>query len=86
MFTSFTIIASVIMFKDWDGQDATQIVTELCGFVTILSGTFLLQKTKDLEECFPPSLPIRLPKHVEDDGFALETVPLQRLEAVKTVD
>ncbi|KAM0031554.1 putative magnesium transporter NIPA [Helianthus debilis subsp. tardiflorus] len=48
MFTSLTILASVIMFKDWSGQSPTQIVTELCGFVTILSGTFLLHKTKDM--------------------------------------
>nr|XP_043635029.1 probable magnesium transporter NIPA1 isoform X2 [Erigeron canadensis] len=49
MFTSLTILASVIMFKDWDDQSATQITTEVCGFVTILCGTFLLHKTKDLE-------------------------------------
>ncbi|TKY59976.1 magnesium transporter NIPA4 [Spatholobus suberectus] len=48
MFTSFTIFASIIMFKDWDTQDASQIATEVCGFVTILSGTFLLHKTKDM--------------------------------------
>lgn len=48
MFTTFTILASMIMFKDWDSQNASQIVTELCGFVTILSGTFLLHKTKDM--------------------------------------
>ncbi|CAL5203617.1 unnamed protein product [Lathyrus oleraceus] len=48
MFTSLTIIASIIMFKEWDTQDASQIVTELCGFVTILSGTFLLHKTQDM--------------------------------------
>ena len=34
--------------QDWDRQNPTQIVTEMCGFVTILSGTFLLHKTKDL--------------------------------------
>lgn len=38
------------MEQDWNGQTATQIITELCGFVTILSGTFLLHKTKDLVE------------------------------------
>ncbi|RDY00035.1 putative magnesium transporter NIPA4, partial [Mucuna pruriens] len=48
MFTSFTIVASIIMFKEWAKQDASQIATELCGFVTILSGTFLLHKTKDM--------------------------------------
>ncbi|KAJ9538147.1 hypothetical protein OSB04_030880 [Centaurea solstitialis] len=50
MFTTLTILASVIMFKDWDGQNPTQIITELCGFVTILSGTFLLHKTKDMAD------------------------------------
>ena len=81
MFTSLTILASVIMFKvisrhkmymdrcmgivalvhessdcflflkqDWDRQNGTQIVTEMCGFVTILSGTFLLHRTKDMVE------------------------------------
>lgn len=48
MFTTLTIIASTIMFKDWDTQNASQIATELCGFITILSGTFLLHKTKDM--------------------------------------
>ncbi|KAK7359286.1 hypothetical protein VNO77_01239 [Canavalia gladiata] len=48
MFTSFTIFASIIMFKEWDTQNASQIATEVCGFVTILSGTFLLHKTKDM--------------------------------------
>ncbi|CAH9083403.1 unnamed protein product [Cuscuta epithymum] len=48
MFTTLTIVASVIMFKEWDHNDVTQIITELCGFMTILSGTFLLHKTKDM--------------------------------------
>ncbi|XP_038897578.1 probable magnesium transporter NIPA2 [Benincasa hispida] len=48
MFTSLTILASMIMFKEWDSQNASQIATELCGFVTILSGTFLLHKTRDM--------------------------------------
>ena len=34
--------------QDWDSQDGSQIATELCGFVTILSGTFLLHKTQDM--------------------------------------
>lgn len=34
--------------QDWDRQNPTQIVTEMCGFVTILSGTFLLHRTKDM--------------------------------------
>ncbi|KAL8223924.1 hypothetical protein R6Q57_019399 [Mikania cordata] len=74
MFTSLTILASVIMFKDWDGQDPTQIITELCGFVTILSGTFLLHKTKDMVDGS-----VRLPKHMdEEDGMIPEGIPLRR--------
>ncbi|MFS8008254.1 putative magnesium transporter NIPA [Helianthus anomalus] len=48
MFTSFTILASMIMFKNWDHQNASQIISELSGFVTIFSGTFLLHRTKDM--------------------------------------
>ncbi|CAN4104600.1 unnamed protein product [Withania somnifera] len=62
MFTTLTILASMIMFKDWDHQTATQIITELCGFVTILSGTFLLHKTKDMGNS-PTTNAILLPKN-----------------------
>ncbi|KAK9673594.1 hypothetical protein RND81_12G177600 [Saponaria officinalis] len=53
MFTTLTILASVIMFKDWDGQDGGAIVSEICGFVVIISGTTLLQMTKDIMEKLP---------------------------------
>ncbi|KAG2674732.1 hypothetical protein I3760_13G152200 [Carya illinoinensis] len=49
MFTTLTILASVIMFKDWDGQSGGTIVTEICGFIVVLSGTILLHSTKDFE-------------------------------------
>nr|CAD1824601.1 unnamed protein product [Ananas comosus var. bracteatus] len=77
MFTSLTILASVIMFKTTglDGQNPTQIVTEMCGFVTILSGTFLLHKTKDMVDGLP--LPVRLENHADEDGFPLEGIPLR---------
>lgn len=47
MFTSLTILASVIMFKDWDGQSMGSIISEICGFIVVLAGTVLLQTTKD---------------------------------------
>eukprot|EP00899_Mesostigma_viride_P015464 jgi/Mesvir1/23919/Mv10696-RA.1 len=47
MFTVLTIAASAIMFKEWENQSATQIASEVCGFLTILAGTFLLHATKD---------------------------------------
>lgn len=34
--------------QDWASQSGLKIATQLCGFVTILSGTFLLHKTKDM--------------------------------------
>ncbi|KAG7011752.1 putative magnesium transporter NIPA6, partial [Cucurbita argyrosperma subsp. argyrosperma] len=47
MFTTLTIIASAIMFKDWSGQNANTIVSELCGFITVLSGTIILHSTRE---------------------------------------
>lgn len=46
------ILVSYILFliQDWDRQNPTQIVTEIFGFVTILSGTFLLHRMKDVVE------------------------------------
>lgn len=83
MFTSLTILASVIMFKDWDRQNPSQIVTEMCGFVTILSGTFLLHKTKDLGDSsssvisLSPSFSSRNSKHSSENGCISEEIPLR---------
>ncbi|XP_008790226.2 probable magnesium transporter NIPA4 isoform X2 [Phoenix dactylifera] len=84
MFTSLTILASVIMFKDWDRQNPTQIVTEMCGFVTILSGTFLLHRTKDMVDGGTTSLSMRLPKHADEDGLTPEGIPLKRQESLRS--
>ncbi|KAJ8476452.1 hypothetical protein OPV22_020179 [Ensete ventricosum] len=77
MFTSLTILASTIMFKEWDGQNPTQIVTEMCGFVTILSGTFLLHKTKDMADGGHAASTSRLHKHANENGYAYEGIPLK---------
>ncbi|CAI0438408.1 unnamed protein product [Linum tenue] len=53
MFTTLTIVASAIMFKDWKGQDASSIASEICGFITVLTGTIILHSTRDQEP--PPS-------------------------------
>ncbi|KAJ7013507.1 hypothetical protein NC653_003238 [Populus alba x Populus x berolinensis] len=53
-FTSFTILASAIMFKDYSGQSASSIASELCGFLTVLSGTAVLHSTREPD---PPTLP-----------------------------
>ncbi|XP_060673591.1 probable magnesium transporter NIPA3 isoform X2 [Ziziphus jujuba] len=70
--------------KDWDRQNATQIMTEMCGFVTILSGTFLLHKTKDMAEVSSPSShSFRGSKHTIEDGFGIEAMPLRGQESSK---
>ncbi|OEL25932.1 putative magnesium transporter NIPA6 [Dichanthelium oligosanthes] len=46
-FTTLTIVASGIMFKDWAGQSLSSIVSELCGLITILSGTILLHTAEE---------------------------------------
>lgn len=53
MFTSFTILASAIMFKDWSGQSASNIISALCGFLTVLSGTMVLHSTREQDP--PPA-------------------------------
>ncbi|GER39847.1 hypothetical protein STAS_16482 [Striga asiatica] len=79
--------------QDWDRQNPTQIVTEMCGFVTILSGTFLLHKTKDMADEFykgcafnggATSIAMKLPKHADEDGFAQEGIPLRLKESSRT--
>ncbi|XP_047955394.1 probable magnesium transporter NIPA6 isoform X1 [Salvia hispanica] len=50
MFTTLTIMASAIMFKDWSGQDASSIASEICGFITVLTGTIILHMTREEEQ------------------------------------
>lgn len=76
MFTSLTILASVIMFKNWQGQAASTIISEMCGFFIILCGMTLLLATKGLGDCnsfkmslysaFAPSLVARLDEEIAD--------------------
>ncbi|KMZ58306.1 putative Non-imprinted in Prader-Willi/Angelman syndrome region protein,putative [Zostera marina] len=47
MFTVLTILASAIMFKDLYGQSASDIASEVCGLITVLSGTTVLHSTRE---------------------------------------
>ncbi|RWR79870.1 putative magnesium transporter NIPA4 isoform X1 [Cinnamomum micranthum f. kanehirae] len=95
MFTSLTILASIIMFKDWDGQSMGSIASEICGFIVVLSGTILLHVTKDFEKnpsrgmysSLSPSLSTRLCsgngevlKHVEEGEKSSEEIFPRRQE------
>ncbi|CAA3009144.1 probable magnesium transporter NIPA2 isoform X1 [Olea europaea subsp. europaea] len=63
-FTFFVILCCLVQLnylnKDWDHQAASPILTELCGFVVIFCGTFLLHKTKDMGATPTVSSPVFL--------------------------
>ncbi|XP_057954924.1 probable magnesium transporter NIPA4 isoform X2 [Malania oleifera] len=96
MFTTLTILASVIMFKDWDDQSWGSIISEICGFIVVLSGTILLHVTKDLERVpsikvnyapVSPTLSTRLCsgngellKHDEESALSSEEICLRHQE------
>eukprot|EP01135_Chromosphaera_perkinsii_P002474 Nk52_evm80s223 gene=Nk52_evmTU80s223 len=50
MFTTFTITAAAILYKEWANQSNNSVITELCGFITIVSGVYLLYSTKHHDE------------------------------------
>ncbi|XP_077246556.1 magnesium transporter, putative (DUF803) [Tasmannia lanceolata] len=77
MFTTLTIVASAIMFKDWSGQNVSSIASEFCGFITVLSGTIILHSTRE-QESSPAAASISWYicrgtgdsiKNIEDDHF-----------------
>ncbi|GAB4836114.1 hypothetical protein Ancab_001031 [Ancistrocladus abbreviatus] len=72
LFTSFTIFASAIMFKDYSGQSASSIASELCGLITVLSGTTILHSTREPDQPFITDLYTPLsPKvswHLQSNG------------------
>jgi len=37
------------MFKDYKHQAVKEVISQLCGFVTILAGVFVLHVTKDMD-------------------------------------
>ena len=49
MFTTFTIIASAIFFKEWHDLHPKQVLGLICGFGTIITGVFLIHAFKDLK-------------------------------------
>jgi len=46
-FTTCTITASMIMYKDWEGQAAGSITVQLTGFFVLMVGVYLLTVTRD---------------------------------------
>lgn len=48
MFTTLTIIASAILFREWEELTTVEVIGALCGFITIVCGIFLLHAFKDV--------------------------------------
>ncbi|KNA12662.1 hypothetical protein SOVF_123670 [Spinacia oleracea] len=72
LFTSFTILASAIMFKDYYGQSISSIASELCGFITVLSGTAILHSTREpdhpyITDLYTPLSP-KVSWHLQSNG------------------
>lgn len=49
MFTTCTIIASAILYKEWAAQNLANALGSICGFLTIICGVFLLHAFKDIK-------------------------------------
>lgn len=49
MFTSFTIVASAILFQEWYDVSGVDAANAIMGFLTIICGVFLLHAFKDLK-------------------------------------
>ncbi|XP_065669839.1 magnesium transporter NIPA2 isoform X1 [Hydra vulgaris] len=52
MFTTFAIIASAILYKEWAKLNAKDALGSVCGFLTIIIGVFLLHAFKDIKFSF----------------------------------
>lgn len=52
VFTSCVILASTILFKEWKNLSAQDIIGNICGFCTLVTGIFLLQSFRELPESF----------------------------------
>lgn len=40
---------TLLLFQDWSGQNVSSVTSEICGFITVLSGTIILHMTREEE-------------------------------------
>ncbi len=52
MFTTLSITSSGILYKEWTKLSIANVAGDLCGFVTTISGVFLLHMFKDVNVTF----------------------------------
>jgi hypothetical protein len=72
-FTTCTITASMIMYKDWEGQTASTIFVQLVGFLTLMSGVYILAVTRDASSGCAAGLRVLLGKHKGPDYHICDT-------------
>lgn len=49
LFTTFVIIASAILFKEWKAMKVEAVLGNICGFLTVICAIFLLHAFKDCD-------------------------------------
>lgn len=47
-FTTFVLIASAILYKEWQSMTIENVIGNFCGFTTVIIGIFLLNAFKDI--------------------------------------
>jgi len=63
VFTGCVILASAVLFREWSGLSADDVIGNLCGLLVIVAGIFLLQAFRDL------NISVRnLPRARKDDA------------------
>lgn len=55
MFTSFVILASAILYNEWQHMHADDILGNICGFLNVIIGILLLNAFKEIDICFKDS-------------------------------
>lgn len=59
-FTTWTITASMIMYKDWEGVGGGSITVQLLAFVTLIGGVYILTVTRDAPPGFAAGMRVVL--------------------------
>ncbi|XP_058802070.1 magnesium transporter NIPA2 isoform X2 [Phymastichus coffea] len=61
-FTTFVIIASAILFREWECMSSEDVIGCLCGFLTVIIAIFLLNAFKDMDVSYNDVKQIFRPK------------------------
>lgn len=62
-FTTLVIVASAILFKEWQHLGADDILGNICGFLVVIIAIFLLNAFRDMDVSMSDVRSILRPKH-----------------------